>query len=75
MSLPMRERGLKYQGTGAQWDEVQSLPMRERGLKLHLRGGRARQFASLPMRERGLKSPYGTTGNINMSRSPCGSVD
>ena len=32
-SLPMRERGLKYQQPLLRWVNYKSLPMRERGLK------------------------------------------
>ena len=57
-SLPLRERGLKYENLQRMgiW-EVSSLPLRERGLKLS-----TAQFInllvyqSLPLRERGLKS-------------------
>ena len=34
MSLPMRERGLKFAMTEQAKAQTQSLPMRERGLKL-----------------------------------------
>ena len=33
MSLPSRERGLKFENENISFDDLQSLPSRERGLK------------------------------------------
>ncbi len=57
MSLPSRERGLKYE-----WEEnyrnlIVSLPSRERGLKLSAGANHLPNGLSLPSRERGLKLP------------------
>ena len=55
LSLPSRERGLKYctgyRGTRSRW----SLPSRERGLKCIYQKTREVIEQSLPSRERGLK--------------------
>ena len=56
MSLPLRERGLKFNVLNLHPSQAPSLPLRERGLKFrvsstHDLGG----TQSLPLRERGLK--------------------
>ena len=55
-SLPVRERGLKYDNS-LEDARVQrwSLPVRERGLKSLLFVNRFSELLSLPVRERGLK--------------------
>ena len=40
LSLPMRERGLKYHDVSEAWYRSWSLPMRERGLKYAIAGTR-----------------------------------
>ena len=56
MSLPSRERGLKFCRGGAEGLEDESLPSRERGLKSYKAFEcRATMSGSLPSRERGLK--------------------
>ena len=55
MSLPSRERGLKWQADRQGQGARQSLPSRERGLKSVRRGLRLPGLVSLPSRERGLK--------------------
>ena len=56
VSLPMRERGLKYYRLAGRDIPAESLPMRERGLKWVRDAVDLREMLSLPMRERGLKS-------------------
>ena len=55
MSLPSRERGLKYVQRGGNGEASQSLPSRERGLKYLLVRVIYGDGQSLPSRERGLK--------------------
>ena len=55
MSLPSRERGLKYYGMYRIPDKIQSLPSRERGLKSKKVYWLGTFDRSLPSRERGLK--------------------
>ena len=76
LSLPSRERGLKYGNAGKTICYNQSLPSRERGLKFKAVDAIGRFFSSLPSRERGLKylkklMLYQST----VSRSLRGSVD
>ena len=66
MSLPSRERGLKYGEVEQTYQSRQSLPSRERGLKcvyvaMAMDDG---TIESLPSRERGLKwiEMYGLVG-------------
>ena len=75
MSLPSRERGLKYCVLPAGDDQRPSLPSRERGLKWHAHGVRAGQAMSLPSRERGLKFWPGVGVGTQPRRSLHGSVD
>ena len=56
MSLPSRERGLKWRCRCPSAGQTLSLPSRERGLKWRCRCPSAGQTLSLPSRERGLKS-------------------
>ena len=56
VSLPVRERGLKYQNNGQGAICSLSLPVRERGLKWNMVFTASRNHMSLPVRERGLKS-------------------
>ena len=76
LSLPMRERGLKYRiivrlmvsgivapHAGA-WIEIQAQ-----------NDAIDAQIMSLPMRERGLKYERDARAGTRYSRSPCGSVD
>ena len=55
MSLPSRERGLKFSDMGVETDTLASLPSRERGLKSENVVQRIDDMESLPSRERGLK--------------------
>ena len=75
VSLPSRERGLKFvRGSGSN-QHKKSLPSRERGLKFP---GIAIYFVwveSLPSRERGLKSVSHDVNSIFFRRSLRGSVD
>ena len=75
MSLPSRERGLKYDFTVTVEVIIGSLPSRERGLKypsmMHSKSGNR----SLPSRERGLKSWVHIRNTALYSRSLRGSVD
>ena len=56
MSLPSRERGLKYYLLFQSDFGRMSLPSRERGLKCQGLGESLAETKSLPSRERGLKS-------------------
>ena len=55
MSLPVRERGLKFRDCFVQTWETLSLPVRERGLKFGFQLVIIGVIMSLPVRERGLK--------------------
>ena len=55
LSLPSRERGLKYQVQIQSAPPTQSLPSRERGLKYYSQVSCQQERVSLPSRERGLK--------------------
>ena len=55
LSLPSRERGLKFRKRREQDMERPSLPSRERGLKCKMRNNAIKKYRSLPSRERGLK--------------------
>ena len=59
MSLPIRERGLKYICNLCLIPLLASLPVRERGLKLAKYDFKSPHIQSLPTRERGLKSEPG----------------
>ena len=54
-SLPLRERGLKYNKPQLSDSDIMSLPLRERGLKYNKERYDAGKRLSLPLRERGLK--------------------
>ena len=56
MSLPLRERGLKYHSLTSITTAPASLPLRERGLKCNKIKAFEEIGRSLPLRERGLKS-------------------
>ncbi len=56
LSLPSRERGLKYVEADGLRIKGMSLPSRERGLKSPPHGEKRPRGKSLPSRERGLKS-------------------
>ena len=56
MSLPSRERGLKFRSVDSEHDTMSSLPSRERGLKSQVAVSNYMHVVSLPSRERGLKS-------------------
>ena len=56
VSLPSRERGLKYIVERFASRDEQSLPSRERGLKSDISHATTYLEVSLPSRERGLKS-------------------
>ena len=58
LSLPSRERGLKYYGKDVNETQTMSLPSRERGLKFLYVSLKGFSLSSLPSRERGLKSFY-----------------
>ena len=55
LSLPSRERGLKYSVSSESVTESASLPSRERGLKCKVVSVKINNVVSLPSRERGLK--------------------
>ena len=55
VSLPSRERGLKYANELKSGIPGQSLPSRERGLKYNILALETDHLQSLPSRERGLK--------------------
>ena len=75
LSLPSRERGLKFTVDAMNTAEHLSLPSRERGLKSACRVPFFRFFGSLPSRERGLKFTYHNINKTDRSRSLRGSVD
>ena len=58
MSLPTRERGLKYGSQRSGRRQAESLPTRERGLKFLFLRRDVVPGRSLPTRERGLKLGY-----------------
>ena len=55
LSLPSRERGLKFQTLFRKYPVHMSLPSRERGLKFTYIASIVNGVMSLPSRERGLK--------------------
>ena len=55
LSLPSRERGLKFLKSKTTLEYIKSLPSRERGLKFPIIHDLQSFVASLPSRERGLK--------------------
>ena len=59
VSLPSRERGLKYRRADPGRGSSMSLPSRERGLKYDGGGMMSSSILSLPSRERGLKCERG----------------
>ena len=76
MSLPLRERGLKYPAGTAVFQYMWSLPLRERGLKSfysltkdtkHHVAPLAGAWIEIKNNKHNYKKIYG--------RSPCGSVD
>ena len=85
MSLPLRERGLKFFKIYKLFYKKVSLPLRERGLKyaplagawieIYIIGCPVSLSMSLPLRERGLKFPRFYLQHAVDRRSPCGSVD
>mgnify|MGYP006988204478 CR=1 FL=1 len=75
LSLPSRERGLKFRLKLKNIILLTSLPSRERGLKSHSQWNTERVSLSLPSRERGLKFPVLFDEEISDSRSLRGSVD
>ena len=75
MSLPSRERGLKYGELIIDCFAGGSLPSRERGLKSAVVFYVLWLVESLPSRERGLKSDTYIYAERKNSRSPRGSVD
>ena len=76
MSLPSRERGLKYKVYDLLFRVRLSLPSRERGLKLTNMAQWSRAVGSLPSRERGLKLSMASSAYILLAgRSLHGSVD
>ena len=75
LSLPSRERGLKFEEYSKKGGRIASLPSRERGLKYCQKDAYKSRKESLPSRERGLKSLSYASNGICTSRSPRGSVD
>ena len=67
LSLPSRERGLKFYDSFDFAICNLSLPSRERGLKYEIYQSIFIRHESLPSRERGLKCPY--TGNVHTGYS------
>ena len=57
LSLPSRERGLKFNLVTDALKKIGSLPSRERGLKYKQQTPHWKPHWSLPSRERGLKYP------------------
>ena len=75
MSLPSRERGLKFCSAHTTRLMLVSLPSRERGLKLMKEDGTKESLLSLPSRERGLKLRSTVHPRLPVRRSLRGSVD
>ncbi len=75
LSLPSRERGLKFCDGRFPRVPLWSLPSRERGLKYLPVGINIRHLSSLPSRERGLKCQDSIEDNDYQRRSLRGSVD
>ena len=76
MSLPSRERGLKFAiCDGREETPLMSLPSRERGLKCLYYTDVRGTVQSLPSRERGLKLMENVEEIQQWGRSPRGSVD
>ena len=75
MSLPTRERGLKYAAYHRGKSAAGSLPTRERGLKYAGFQGFRLYPMSLPTRERGLKYVVCKQAVALCGRSLHGSVD
>ena len=75
VSLPSRERGLKFPVFAYSFKTLKSLPSRERGLK-YLSDDKSRVgYLSLPSRERGLKWNLHIILDLRHRRSLRGSVD
>ena len=70
MSLPARERGLKYSARHSGNSALSSLPARERGLKFGLLKYLGCNAESLPARERGLKSSAWRSSRFSRSSLP-----
>ena len=75
MSLPTRERGLKYNPKVYIRRGELSLPTRERGLKSETGNSSNASGKSLPTRERGLKYVWRWFDDADKGRSLHGSVD
>ena len=75
LSLPSRERGLKFISKETEVSKLESLPSRERGLKFNISYLINIMFQSLPSRERGLKLVDSKTAVTLDCRSLRGSVD
>ena len=76
MSLPSRERGLKYTYLWMVMRMLESLPSRERGLKLLCLNILRGRILVAPLAEAWIEMQINTS-NMNdlLSRSPRGSVD
>ena len=75
LSLPSRERGLKFCKYLLSCKDLMSLPSRERGLKSAYIEDEEIVEESLPSRERGLKLKKDNAPVLPLSRSLRGSVD
>ncbi len=75
LSLPSRERGLKYLLSNFLYSIFKSLPSRERGLKYIYYITKMSPSQSLPSRERGLKLQQRKLMAAYFRRSLRGSVD
>ena len=71
LSLPVRERGLKYLQPAERKRNPPSLPVRERGLKYDAEKEHFRRPKSLPVREHGLKYFRGVVATLTEEVAPC----
>ena len=75
VSLPSRERGLKFVESNSYCYKSSVAPLAGAWIEITDDDGKLTGNMSLPSRERGLKSPDGTPLQRNLCRSPRGSVD